>query len=95
VPAQIGGVIERFAIIDTQSSAVHVTKRRQPLDRLRHLASGSDNDRHVDDRFRSKTRDRGAADVFDPKRDIGEVWPDALTQQFEVTRPLQDGNPRR
>ena len=73
--------------VDTEIPAVHVAQPRQALDRLRHIVSSGDDDRHVDDRFRRQTRDGSAADVFDAQRDISNARPDALPQHLEVARP--------
>src|SRR6476620_3246024 len=42
VPRQPGRVIERLAIVDPEIAAMHVAKRRQPFERLRHIVSSRD-----------------------------------------------------
>ena len=77
---EIGGMVERLAVLDAEIAEMAISKRRQPRDRARHVASSGHDDGHVDNGLRRQARHRRASHVLEADGNVGNRQPDPRTK---------------
>ena len=78
-----------FPPVDPQVALMSISQNGKACDRRRHVGRRRDDDRDVDDWLCGKPWHRGAADVFDGPRDVGDSGPDRQPKLFERLRPAR------